>query len=73
MILDMIDPVTLAVVTSAVSYLALKVVEGTTSEAGKDLWSSVRRRLGLSADPSPDKCQWTRIVTRLVNPNCYEA
>jgi transposase len=20
-----------------------------------------------------DKCQWTRIVTRLVNPNCYEA
>jgi hypothetical protein len=21
----------------------------------------------------PDRCQWTRIVTRLVNPNCYEA
>ena len=20
-----------------------------------------------------DWCQWTRIVTRLVNPNCYEA
>ena len=20
-----------------------------------------------------DMCQWTRIVTRLVNPNCYEA
>ena len=20
-----------------------------------------------------DECQWTRIVTRLVNPNCYEA
>src|ERR1700682_1177840 len=23
--------------------------------------------------PTDDKCQWTRIVTRLVNPNCYEA
>ena len=22
---------------------------------------------------SADSCQWTRIVTRLVNPNCYEA
>jgi hypothetical protein len=23
--------------------------------------------------PITGNCQWTRIVTRLVNPNCYEA
>jgi hypothetical protein len=48
------EPVTLAVVTSALTHLGLKAIDGTLSEAGKDLWKNVKERLGLTIDPSPE-------------------
>ena len=36
------------------AYLAIKAADGTISEAGKDLWKTVRARLGWSADPAPE-------------------
>lgn len=48
----MVDPVILAVVTSALTQLASKAAEGSASEAGKDLWKAVMKRLGWSTDPS---------------------
>ena len=35
--------------------------------------SEVWQATGLAARRHHDNCQWTRIVTRLVNPNCYAA
>jgi len=58
------DPVTLAVVTTGLSHLALKATEGTVSEAGKDLWAIVREKLGWTADPKPDSLA-VRIAERL--------
>jgi hypothetical protein len=50
----MVDPVVLAVVSSAVTQLALKVIEGSSSEAGKDLWKAVKKRLGWATNPPVD-------------------
>jgi len=36
------------------------------------LWPGGPRWLTQAALWLLDRCQWTRIVTRLVNPNCYE-
>lgn len=58
------DPVILATVTSALSVLGLKAIDGVLSEAGKDLWKTVKQRLCWSADPSPDNLA-TGIAARL--------
>jgi hypothetical protein len=60
----MTDPITLAVVTAALTHLGLKTVEGTVSEAGKDLWRTVKNRLGWAADPAPDDLA-VRIASQL--------
>jgi len=49
-----VDPVTLAVATSAVVALASKVVDGAASEAGKALWTKVQGMLGFQQPPSPE-------------------
>src|SRR5262245_7983590 len=35
-------------------------------------WRDALAKAGLT-NSTIRRCQWTRIVTRLVNPNCYEA
>jgi hypothetical protein len=58
------DPVLLATVTTGLSTLGLKAVDGVLTEAAKDLWSIVKKRLGWTADPSPDNLA-TGIAARL--------
>ncbi|HEY6248983.1 MAG TPA: hypothetical protein VI685_03425 [Candidatus Angelobacter sp.] len=48
----MIDSVTLATITSAVTVLGVKVAEGAAGEAGKLLWSSVKKLLGWKSEPN---------------------
>jgi hypothetical protein len=47
-----VDPVTLAVLTSAVTTLATKAAEGFGEEAGKSLWEKVKGALGFASNPS---------------------
>ena len=46
------DPITLAVTTSAVVTLASKVVDGAASEAGKSLWTKIQGLLGFQQTPT---------------------
>jgi|GEM_PF-3311622 hypothetical protein len=50
----MIDPVSIAAVTAAVTVLATKFVEGVLAEAGKSLWKRVAPVLGLAESPKPE-------------------
>lgn len=47
------EPITLAVLTSAVTTLATKAIEGFGEEAGKSLWGKVKTTLCWSNDPPP--------------------
>ena len=59
-----IDPVTLATVTSALSYLGLKAADGALSKVGQDLWNTVKNRFGWTNNPSPENLA-VEIATRL--------
>lgn len=48
------DPITLAVATSAVVSLGSKVLEGTSREAGKTLWNKIQSMLGFQNTPPPE-------------------
>lgn len=48
------DPITLAVLTSGVTTLAVEVLKGSASEAGKDLWKSVKLAFGWKEDPAQE-------------------
>jgi hypothetical protein len=58
------EAVMLATVTTALTQLGLKALEGTLSQAGKDLWTTITHKLGWTADPSADSLP-TAIATRL--------
>jgi hypothetical protein len=58
------DPVMLATVTTALTHLGLKALDGTISQAGKDLWTTITHRLGWTAVPSADSLP-TVIATQL--------
>src|SRR4051794_5353767 len=59
------DPVILyGIATSALTMLGTEVAREAISEAGKDLWSQVKKRLGLLAEPAPDQLA-IEIATRL--------
>ena len=45
------EPISLAVLTAAVTTLATKAAERFGEEAGKSLWGKVKTTLGWSADP----------------------
>jgi ABC-type uncharacterized transport system substrate-binding protein len=47
----MLDPITLATVTSAITVLGTKVVEGVASEVGKSLWAGVKNVFGWNNEP----------------------
>jgi hypothetical protein len=49
------DPVTLAVATSAITVLAHKVTESAASSAGKDLWEKIKKLLVLPNEPDKPK------------------
>jgi hypothetical protein len=51
----MVDPVTLATVTSAVTTLGLDIAKQVASDATKALWGKVKSLLGWTADPPPDR------------------
>ncbi len=46
------EPLTLAVLTSAVTVLALDVGKGAASEAGKDVWNKIKSLFKWSAEPA---------------------
>ena len=46
------EPISLAVLTAAVTTLATKAAEGFGDEAGKALWGRVKSALGWSAEPA---------------------
>ncbi|HEV8605341.1 MAG TPA: hypothetical protein VGQ99_08250 [Tepidisphaeraceae bacterium] len=48
------DPITLAVITSAITTLAAEAAKSVASEAGKDLWTKVKSLLGWSKEPALD-------------------
>lgn len=58
------DPAALATITAALTLLGVKAVEGTVTEAGKDLWKTVRKLLGWNSDPPADSLA-PRIALRL--------
>jgi hypothetical protein len=58
------DPVTLATVTTALTHLALKALDGTLGEAGKALWNTITQKLGWSTVPTADSLP-TAIATQL--------
>ena len=47
------EPVTLAVVTSACTVLAKEVAKGAASEAGKSLWNKISSRLFSNSKENP--------------------
>lgn len=49
----MIDPVSLASITSAIAVLGNDYLKGVASEAGKSTWNQVKALLGWSSDPAP--------------------
>jgi hypothetical protein len=51
---SVMDPITLATVTSAVTLLASECGKGLASEGGKDLWKKIKSKLGWDSDPSPE-------------------
>ncbi len=48
----MIDPISLAAVTAAVTLLAAECVKGAASAAGKDAWSKIKSLFGWTAEPA---------------------
>jgi hypothetical protein len=46
-----VDPVTLAMLTSAVSILGSEYLKGVASEAGKSTWSAIKSIFGWKDDP----------------------
>ena len=50
----MIDPVTLGVLTAAVTTLASEVGKGAMGEAGKELWARVKEAFEWVAEPEAD-------------------
>jgi len=60
----MIDPVTIATVTSAVSVLATEFAKGAASEAGKSTWQKIKSLFGWSTDPAISNLA-TQVATEL--------
>ncbi len=58
------DPVTLAVATSGLSFLAVECIKGAASEAGKNLWNGVKSLFDWQAEPDLDGLA-ERIARRL--------
>lgn len=51
----MVDPVTLATVTAAVTAVGLDIAKQVASDTTKALWAKVKSVLGWTTDPAPDK------------------
>ncbi|HYJ04182.1 MAG TPA: hypothetical protein VEX43_03555 [Chthoniobacterales bacterium] len=49
------DPVFLATVTSAITHLAMEVMNGVASEASVSLWKTISEKLGFSATPRKEE------------------
>jgi hypothetical protein len=49
----MIDPLNLAVITSAVSVLGVEYAKGIATEAGKSSWEKIKQLFGWVEDPHP--------------------
>jgi len=60
----MVDPITIATVTSAVSVLGSEFVKGAASEAGKTTWQKIKSLFGWSADPAMSDVA-TQVATQL--------
>lgn len=58
------DPVTLAVATSGLSFLAVECIKGAASEAGKNLWNGVKSLFDWQDEPDLDGLA-ERIARRL--------
>jgi hypothetical protein len=58
------ESVMLATLTSALTQLGLEALNGTLAEAGKDLWRTVKHKLGWAVDPSQESLA-PAIATRL--------
>jgi hypothetical protein len=62
----MIDPISLAVITSAVSLLGTEFAKGIASEAGKSSWEKIKQLFGWVHDPDPAEIP-QRVATALVD------
>ena len=51
----MIDPITLASITSAVVNLRTDYLRGVTTEAGKSTWKGIKSLLGWTSDPASEE------------------
>jgi hypothetical protein len=49
----MIDPISLASITSAVAVLSNEYLKGVANEAGKATWTGIKSLLGWTSDPEP--------------------
>lgn len=48
-----LEPVSMAVITSAVTLLGNEYMKGVASEAGKATWTAIKSLFGWASDPSP--------------------
>ena len=46
------DPISLATITSAATNLGIEAITDTASEAGKELWATIREKLGWRREPA---------------------
>jgi hypothetical protein len=51
----MVDPITLATVTSALTLLSTECAKGMASQAGKDIWARAKGLLGLVGEPATEE------------------
>ena len=60
------DPISLATITSAATNLGIEAIADTASEAGKELWATIREKLGWRQDPESSELA-SRIAEKLQN------
>jgi hypothetical protein len=60
------DPISLATITSAAANLGLEAITETASEAGRELWETIKQRLGWREEPDSSELA-SRIARKLQN------
>ena len=60
----MVDPISLATVTAALTLLATECAKGAASQAGQDLWSKAKSFFGWTKEPAAQELP-KAIATRL--------
>lgn len=60
------DPISLATITSAATNLGIEAITDTVGEAGRELWDTIKQKLGWQQDPDSSELA-SRIARKLQN------